>query len=68
VTDRHIRILRLVAQHRKRELDEHDAADGAGETASAGRRWHLEMAAERTLGRVTQAEARRRNAPRDRIF
>jgi hypothetical protein len=67
VTDRHIRILRLVAQHRKRELDEHDATNLTGETAPAGRRSHLERVATRTRGRVAQAEARRRCDPRDRI-
>jgi hypothetical protein len=60
VTDRHLRILRLVAKQRQQELDDHDAADHTQETASAGRRRHLKQLAARTRGRVAAAEARRR--------
>lgn len=59
MTDRHIRLLRLVAQQRQRELDDHDTADHGGETASAGRRRHLKRVAILTRGRVAEAEARR---------
>jgi hypothetical protein len=59
MTDTHIRILRLLAEHQRRELDDHDAADHTAQTASAGHRRHLKRAATRTRGRVAEAEARR---------
>lgn len=59
MTDRHLRILRLVAKKRQQELDDHDAADQTQETAPAGRRRHLKQLAARTRGRVAEAEARR---------
>lgn len=60
MTDLHIRILRLVAHQMQRELDHHDAADHAADTASARRRRHLTQAARRTRARVADAEAQRR--------
>ena len=59
MTDRHLRILRLVAQKRQRELDDHDAADHTGETVAAGRRRHLKRVVTRTRARVAEAEVRR---------
>jgi hypothetical protein len=61
VTDPHIRILRLVAHHAQRELDEHHSIDLIGHTASTTRRAHLERAAARTRARVADANERRRN-------
>jgi hypothetical protein len=59
VNDAHIRILRQVARHRQRELDEHDAAHPSGDTASNGRRHDLVRSARRTQARVADAETRR---------
>ena len=59
--DAHIRILREVAHHRQRELDEHDAAQPSGDTASNGRRQDLVRSARRTQARVADAETRRPN-------
>lgn len=59
MTDAHMHILRLVARQRRRYLDDHDAADGTGGTASVHRRL-LERAATRTTARVAEAQARRR--------
>jgi hypothetical protein len=61
MTDRHIRILRLVAHQAQRELDDHDSVDQIGYTASTGRREHLERAAARTRAHVADAKERRRN-------
>ena len=61
MTDRHIRILRLVAHQAQRELDDHHSLDRIGDTASTGRREHLERAAARTRARVVDADERRRN-------
>jgi diguanylate cyclase (GGDEF)-like protein len=63
MSDPHLRILRLVANNMQRELGDHDAVDHAGDTASTGRRQHLEQMATRTRARVAAAEARRRFAP-----
>jgi hypothetical protein len=60
LTDLHLRLLRMVAKQRQRELDDHDSADHAGETASGGDRHDLEQAVGRTKANVTAAEARRR--------
>lgn len=60
MTDLHLRILRMVAKQRERELDDHDAADHAGGRTSAGQRRDLEHAAGRTKANVTAAQARRR--------
>ena len=61
MTDRHIRILRLVAHNAQRELDDDHSLDHIGDTASTGRREHLERAAARTRARVADADQRRRN-------
>src|SRR5436190_18773260 len=53
MTDRHIRILRLVAHNAQRELDDDHSLDHIEDTASTGRREHLERAAARTRARVT---------------
>jgi hypothetical protein len=55
----HLRILRMVAEQRRRELDDHDAADHTGNAASAGRRRDLEQVAGRTKANIAAAEARR---------
>ncbi len=60
MTDVHLRILRLLARQRERELDDHDAADHPGDAASADRRRMLDRAAGRTRANVAAAEARRR--------
>jgi hypothetical protein len=60
MTDVHLRILRLLARQRQRELDEHDTADESGGAASTGRRRELERSAGRTRANVAAAEARRR--------
>jgi len=59
VTDPHIRILRLVAQQRQRELRDYDADDHNGEVASPDHGQRLERAATRTRARVADALARR---------
>ncbi len=59
MTDSHLRILRLLAQKRQRQLDDHDAADHTGQTAAAANRRLLERFATRTRDRVANAEARR---------
>jgi hypothetical protein len=64
VTDLHLRILRLVAKQRQRELDDHDATDHNRGSASAARRRDLDHAAGRTSANVAAAEARRRYRPR----
>jgi hypothetical protein len=58
MTDLHLRILRMVAKQRQRELDNHDAADGG--PASAGHRRELEQAAGHANANVAAAESRRR--------
>ncbi|MGH2870868.1 MAG: hypothetical protein ACRDL5_00190, partial [Solirubrobacteraceae bacterium] len=59
MTDAHVRILRLLAKQRQRELDDHEAADRPGDAASTGRWRELERAAGRTRANVAAAEARR---------
>ena len=59
MTDSHLRILRMVAKLRQRELLEHDVADHDGDAASAGHRRDLEQGASRANLNVTAAEARR---------
>jgi hypothetical protein len=59
VTDSHIRILRLIAHERQRELRHYDAFD-RGDPISTSRRQNLERAATRTRGRVADAQTRRR--------
>lgn len=65
MTDAHIRILRLVAHQRQRELRNHDAVDRKRDGVSTDRREDLERAATRTSARVADAQARRRQ-PRPR--
>jgi hypothetical protein len=61
MTDLHLRLLRMVAKQRQRELDDHDAAaDHGRDPASTGRRRDLEHAAGRTQANVAAAQARRR--------
>jgi hypothetical protein len=60
MTDLHLRILRMVAKQRQRELDDHDATDRAGGLASAGQRRDLQQASGRADASVAAAEARRR--------
>lgn len=59
MTDVHLRLLRLVAQKRQQDLDDHDAVDHAGQSTAAVRRRRLKRAATRTKTRVAEAEARR---------
>lgn len=60
MTDIHLRILRLLATQRQRELDDHDAAEHTGDGGSADRRRDRAHAAGRTRAGVAAAEARRR--------
>ncbi len=62
MTDLHLRILRMVAKQRQRDLDDHDVADQASGPASTGHRRDLEKAAGRTKDNVATAQARRRYA------
>jgi hypothetical protein len=59
VTDSHVRILRLVAHKRQRELRNHDAVDLNDDGPSSDRRQYLERAATRTRARVAEAQTRR---------
>lgn len=59
MTDLHLRILRMVAKQRQRELDDHNAADHT-DRASAERRGDLERVAGQTEANLAAAEARRR--------
>jgi hypothetical protein len=61
MTDLHLRILRMVAEHRQSALDDDDAVGGTHGRASAGRRRDLEKAARRTKANVAAAQARRRH-------
>jgi hypothetical protein len=60
MTDRHLRILRLMAHQTRRKLRARDAVDHAGDAAATDRRQHLEQAATRTSAHVSDAQARRR--------
>jgi hypothetical protein len=60
MTDLHLRILRMVATQRQRELDDHDAVDPAGGPSSADHRRDLERAVGQTKANVAAAEIRRR--------
>ena len=62
MTDRHLRILRLIAQRRQRDLRSYDASQDDGDIGSPDDRQHLERAATRTSARVTDAQARRRRS------
>ena len=59
MTDSHLRILRLMAQKRQRDVNDHDRANHTGQTAAAGHRQLLKRFATRTRARVAEAEARR---------
>lgn len=63
MTDRHLRILGLMAQQRQQALRNYDAADHTGDAASTGRREYLAGAATRTRTRVEDAEQRRNPRP-----
>ncbi len=60
MTDAHVRILRLIAHKRQRELHNHDAVDHNDDAISSDRRQNLERAATRTRARVADAQTRRR--------
>ena len=60
MTDLHLRILRMIAKRRQRDLEDHDAGDRADDAASAHERRDLEEAAGQTKANVSAAEARRR--------
>ena len=51
MTDRHMRIPRVVARHRRRQLDDHDAADAIGDAESTTRRRKDSSADEGARGR-----------------
>jgi hypothetical protein len=59
VSDLHLRILSLMARTTQRELEDHDAVDHVGDTASPGRRQDLVRVAMSTRRRVADAKARR---------
>ena len=59
MTDRHLGILRLVAQQRQRVLRNHDAVDHTGDPGSAALRQRLAQAVKRASAQVARAEARR---------
>ncbi|MDQ6820512.1 MAG: hypothetical protein M3076_09305 [Actinomycetota bacterium] len=60
MSDLHIRLLRLVALRRQRELDDYDAAAHLQDPASTERRRHLVRTAIGSRARVAAAQARRR--------
>jgi hypothetical protein len=59
MSDRHIQILRVVARHRQRKLDDHDAVANTPDPTSTSRRRDLARVATRTRARLAAAEARR---------
>jgi hypothetical protein len=62
MSDRHIRILRLIAHHRQRELYEYDVhVQVAAGTSMPARRRNLQRAANTTRAKVASAEERRRS-------
>jgi hypothetical protein len=65
MSDRHMRILAMVARHSQRQLDTHDAIGDAPDAASMKRRHELKQRATRTRARVTAAQARRRHRSSD---
>lgn len=58
MTDRHLRILALMARRSRRALDAHDAS-GSADDASVGERVALRARAERTLARLHASRDRR---------
>jgi hypothetical protein len=59
MSDRHARVLRVVARHRQQKLDDHDAAVDLPNAKSTARRRELAWVAARTKARVAAADARR---------
>lgn len=59
MTDRHLRILRLMAHQTQRKLHAHNAVHHGGDAVSTDRRQHLEQAATRTNAHMADAQARR---------
>jgi hypothetical protein len=59
VSDRHLRILRLVARRARRNLENYDAVGHVATATSARRRQDLARTAMRSRDRVTEARARR---------
>ncbi len=61
MTDTHLRILRLVAEHSRRELSDHDAERTCttSTTTSRARRRQIERAVTKSGAQVAKAEARR---------
>jgi hypothetical protein len=57
MTDRHLRILPLIAHQRQRELRNYEAVDHGNEAVSTDPRQNLEQAAPRTSTRVADAQA-----------
>lgn len=62
LTDRHIRILQLIAHHRQGKLHDYDGVDHNDDDISIARRRYLERAVRRTRARVDDAQARRRDS------
>jgi hypothetical protein len=60
MTDTRIRVLRLMAHQRQRELRNYNVSNGKSDPISSDRREHLEQAATRTSAGVAGAQARRR--------
>jgi hypothetical protein len=62
VSDRHTRVLRVLARHRQRRLD---GTTGSGPSAPVSdvRRIDLERMAKRAKARVVASDARRRQPP-----
>jgi len=60
MADLHLRVRRLVAKRRQRELDEGPTPDRIADAVSGGRRLDLQASAGRTKAHVAAAEARRR--------
>jgi hypothetical protein len=62
MTDRHVRILAMVARRSQRRFDDHTTAITTPSAASSQRGQELERRATRTRARVDAAQARRRQA------
>jgi len=60
LSDRHLRVLRLLARRRQTALEEHDAAAPTFESGSPNRRRELAQRATQARARVAAAEERRR--------
>ena len=57
--DRHLRLLRLIAERTRRALDEHDRDEHVADAMTLDRRKRLERIATRAARQVADAEARR---------